>query len=101
MEGSTFDASTKRVSELDGKRWAVAPVQQKALLDTGEAMGLPLIFQKIPKETVFQLVLAQDDGRNDPNLLTFIDVNQHDSPIAVQRTGTLIIRPVQPPHVAE
>ena len=94
--GETFDASAKTVADLAGSRVAVQSIQQRWFYD-GLAMGLPVAFQKVSSGVEFQVLVAQDTGNNNPNLLAYIDANADDSPITVARTGTLIIRPVLPP----
>jgi len=94
--GETFNASAKTVGDLGGNRYGVQPIQGR-WFDSGLAMGLPVAFQKVSASAGYQIVVAQDVGNNNPNLLAFIDANADDSPITVQRTGTLIIRPVLPP----
>jgi hypothetical protein len=95
--GETFDASNKTVADLIGNRYGVQPIQGRWFSE-GLAMGLPVAFQKVAAGPAgYQIVVAQDVGNNNPNLLAYIDANADDSPITVQRTGTLIIRPVLPP----
>jgi hypothetical protein len=94
--GADFESSAKTVADLTGNRYGVQPIQGRWFSE-GLAMGLPVAFQKVPAGAEFQIVVAQDVGNNNPNLLAFIDANADDSPITVQRTGTLIIRPVLPP----
>jgi hypothetical protein len=91
-----FDPSAKTVADLAGERRAVQPIHGRWFSE-GNAMGLPVAFQKVAADTEYQIVVAQDTGNNNPNLLAFIDANGDGSPITVQRTGTLIIRPVLPP----
>ena len=92
----TFDGSAKTVADLSGQRVAVQRIDGRWYSD-GLAMGLPVAFQKVAAGGEYQILVAQDVGNNNPNLLAFIDANADDSPITVQRTGTLIIRPVLPP----
>ena len=94
-QGETFDSSAKTVADLVGVRKAVQRIDGRWFSD-GLAMGLPVAFQKVQAMTEFQVVVAQDVGNNNPNLLAYIDVNADDSPITVRQTGTLIIRPVLP-----
>ena len=89
----TFDSSAKTVADLVGVRKAVQTIMGRRFVD-GNALGLPVAFQKVAAGPEYQIVVAQDVGDNNPNLLCFIDVNADDSPITVERTGTLIIRPV-------
>ena len=93
--GAVFDPVNKVTADLTGQRKAVQRVDGRYFLD-GLAMGLPAAFQKVPAATPFQVVVCQDIGNNNPNLLAFIDANADGSPITVQRPGTLIIRPVLP-----
>jgi hypothetical protein len=93
--GATFGASDKTVADLGGERYGAQPIQQRWFAD-GSAMGLPVAFQKVAAGLEYQVVVAQDVGNNNPNLLAFIDANADDDPITVQATGTLIIRPVLP-----
>jgi hypothetical protein len=93
--GATFDAVDKTVADLEGKRQASQRIDGRHVIDN-MAMGLPVAFQKVSQGLEFQVVVVQDVGSDSPNLLSFIDSNADDSPITVQRTGTLIIRPVLP-----
>ena len=90
-----FDGSNKTVADLQGERRAVQRIDGRWYAE-GLAMGLPVAFQKVSADTEFQVIVAQDTGVNNPVLLAFIDANADDSPITIQRTGTLIIRPVLP-----
>lgn len=91
--GETFDASAKTVADLSGESRGVQPIQGR-WFSKGLAMGLPVAFQKVSAGLEFQIVVVQNTGNGNPNLLAFIDGNADDSPITVQATGTLIIRPV-------
>lgn len=93
---AAFDSSVKTVADLAGERKAVQAIQGRWFSE-GNAMGLPVAFQKVAAGPEYQVVVVQDVGNNNPNLLAFIDTNADDSPITVQHTGTLIIRPVLPP----
>jgi hypothetical protein len=83
------------VADLGGERGGVQPIMGRYFED-GQAMGLPVAFQKVSAATPYQVVVAQDVGNGNPNVLAFIDTNADDSPITIARTGTLIIRPVLP-----
>ena len=91
-----FDANATTVNDLVGQRQASQPINGRWFSD-GLAMGLPVAFPKVSQATAFQIVVVQDTGNNSPNLLAFIDVNADSAPITVQRSGTLIVRPVLPP----
>lgn len=90
-----FDASAKTVADLPGQNIATEAIQGR-WLNGSEAMGLPAAFQKVSSGLEYQIVVVQNTGNGNPNLLAFIDANTDDSPITVQNTGTLIIRPVMP-----
>lgn len=93
--GEVFDPAAKTVADLTGQRKASQRIDGRFFID-GLALGLPAAFQKVGAGPEYQIIVAQDTGNNDPNLLSFIDANSDGTPITVQRTGTLIIRPVLP-----
>lgn len=92
---TTFEASDKTVGDLDGQRVAIQPISGRHFAGS-LGMGLPVVFQYVGQGLEYQIIVALDDGMDDPKLLSFIDSNADDSPITLQRSGTLIIRPVLP-----
>jgi hypothetical protein len=92
--GTTFDASAKTTADLDGAQLTSQRITGRWFSE-GLAMGLPVAYPRVSQDTEYQIVVAQDSG-GDPVVLAFIDTNADDSPITVQRTGTLIVRPVLP-----
>ena len=94
--GGSFDPNHKKVSELTGTRKGTAPIAGRWLAPDGTAMGQPAVFQKVGTGE-YQVIVAQAvDGGDDPNLLAFVDTNAEDALITVTRTGSLIVRPIEP-----
>ena len=94
---AVFDESDKTVADLTGARLTTQLIQGRWLGPEGQAMGLPVAFPKADAGPTYQIVVAQEVGNGNPNLLAFIDSNADDSPITVLRSGTLIVRPVLAP----
>lgn len=95
LTDAEYDGSHKRLSEVGARFRASSPIQGRWLGADGEAMGLPASFGQAQAGLEYQVIVAQDDGRNDPVLLAFIGEDSNASPINVQRGGTLIVRPTQ------
>lgn len=74
---------------------SVSEIQSRSLGAEGEAMGLPAVYNKVPKETDYQMLLVKDIGTGDPLLLAFYDENVNSDPLRLINNGTLIVRPVE------
>lgn len=96
VTNGVFDASNETLADLVHQARSVQPINGRWIDPDGLAMGLPVAFAKASQGIPFQVVVVQDTGNGDPNLLAFIDTNADDSPITVQNSGTLIVRPVLP-----
>lgn len=89
-----YNANHKRLSDISGKTVvSQAPIQGRWLGKGGMAMGLPAAFGSALSEQEYQVLVAKDDGRYDPLLLSFMDQDDQGEPLGVLRTGTLIVRP--------
>ena len=95
-DGATFDASQKKLSDLDGTEVARTEIQGRALLDGGLCVGYPAFFNVVPGDTDYQMVLVQDTGMGDPNLIAWFDTNEADEPLRLENMGTLVVRPGEP-----
>jgi len=93
--GLEFDGADKTVADLDGGFRSLQRIDGRFVSDRA-AYGLPVAYSRAEGGIQYQIVLAQDTGLNNPNLIAFIDVNADDSPLQVQHTGTMIVRPVLP-----
>ena len=95
-DGATFDASQKKLSELGGTEVARTEIQGRAVLEGGACVGYPAFFNVVPGDTDYQMVLVQDRGDGDPNLIAWFDTNEADQPLRLDNTGTLVVRPGEP-----
>lgn len=95
VTGAAFDGAHLRLSDVGASYVTSAPIQGRWIGEGGMAMGLPAAFQKVLSEQEYQVLVAQDDGRGNPVLLSFMNEDTDGNVIAVQRTGTLIVRPSQ------
>lgn len=95
VSGASFDASNKLLADLGVAVITRAPIQGRWIGEGGFAMGLPAAFQKVAAGTIFQVIVAQDNGTANPVLLSYMDETTEGGDITVQRGGALIIRPSQ------
>ena len=93
---STLDVLQKKLSDLDGTEVARTPIQGRALLEGGMCVGYPAFFNVVPGDTDYQMVLVQDIGNGNPNLIAWFDTNEADNPLRLDNTGTLVVRPGEP-----
>lgn len=93
--GATFDAAAKRASELGVRPIVTVPILGRTVGEGGAALGFPATFQQASPDIDYQVVVGLDDGTHDLLLLAFIDANEADETLTVQRPGSLIVRPVE------
>jgi hypothetical protein len=93
---SSLDVLQKKLSDLDGTEVARTEIQGRAVLEGGACVGYPAFFQVVPGDTDYQMVLVQDRGDGDPNLIAWFDTNEADGPLRLDNTGTLVVRPGEP-----
>lgn len=96
-EGATFDPAEKKLSDLDGSEVARTEIQGRALLEGGLCIGYPAFFNTVPGDTDYQMVIIQDNGDGNPNLIAWFDTNEADQPLRLDNTGTLVVRPGEEP----
>ena len=95
VQNATFNRAHKTLGELGAKYLTSAPINGRWVGEGGMGMGQPAVFQKVNLGEEFQVLVAKDEGRGDPLVLAFLDVDNEGNPITVVRTGSLIIRPSQ------
>lgn len=93
VQDTHFDTDHTRLSQV-GRALSSAPIQGR-WLDGSMAMGLPAAFGLVASGQEYQVLVAKDDGRNDPLVLSYMDEDMNGDPITVLRGGTMIIRPSQ------
>jgi hypothetical protein len=94
MTGATFDTTDILLSDTGGQVLLYVPVPGRAVGPTGALLGLPVSFNRVPKDEEFQVVLAKDEGAtNSPHVIAFYDEDANGDPLLLQNNGTLIVRP--------
>ena len=94
QSGATFDAAHTMLSETGGAFVAYVPVAQRSVTPDG-FLGNPVSFNRIAKETEYQVVIAKDTGPGtDPLVIAFYDEDDDGGPLMLENNGTLIVRPV-------
>jgi hypothetical protein len=94
-EGVVFNAADTKLSALG----VSFPPSRRAII-TGRtmsgrnALGAAVIFNDVGAQIDFQVLVTQDDGAGDANLLAFLDVDNEAQPLSVENPGSLIVRPV-------
>jgi len=95
MTGTTFNAIHKRVSEVGGTPVGRVPLPERTVRDTdGALLGFPVSFPNAPGNVNFSVIIAKDDGINDPLVISFYDRNQSNAVIKLTAPGTITVRPV-------
>jgi hypothetical protein len=89
---ATFDVSDTLVSQV-GTVVAVAPLPDRYVQTGGECYGSPLIYELVQGGADYKMVIAQNVGAEDFNVLAWYDQNSLGQPLHVESDGTLIVRP--------
>ena len=72
--GATFSAAHTRLSEVSGAQVAVSEIGGRYVGEGGEAVGMPATFDRVAKETNYQVIVAVDHGGGySPGLIAFYD----------------------------
>ena len=95
---ATFNPSHKKFSDLGATIKATTRIQGLTLAPGGMCLGYPAFFNTIEGGIDYQMILAQDVGGNNPNLLAFYDSDEAGGPLRLDHTGTLVVRPVISPE---
>ena len=101
VKGATFDENDTKLSELAAPVVAKALIQGRTVAPGGECLGYAVFFPTAEAEVVYQVVVTQNLGTGDPNLLAWYDTAEDGGPLEMENTGTLVIRPQPPAAVPE
>lgn len=96
--GATFNAAHKTFSQLGVGTRATTQIQGRALAPGGMCLGYPAFFNTVEGGIDYQVILVQDPGGGDLNLLAFYDSDETGGPLRIDHTGTLVVRPVVGPE---
>jgi hypothetical protein len=95
---ASFNAANKKFSDLGVNTKATTRIQGLSLAPGGMCMGYPAFFNTVEGGVDYQMILVQDVGGNNPNLLAFYDTDETGGAIRLDHTGTLVVRPTTAPE---
>lgn len=93
-EAVTFDATDVRLLDILGTERGKVEIPGRSIGPTGSLLGFPASFPAAAANVNYAVVLAKDDGTNNPLVLSFYDANDTGAPIKVTTAGTLLVRPL-------
>ena len=101
VTGATFDEDNKLLSELGTPTVAKTTIQGCTVAPGGECLGYSVFFPTAEAEVTYQVVVTQNLGTGESNLLVWYDTAEDGGPLEMENTGTLVIRPQVPAAVPD
>ena len=93
--GASFNAGHARLSDVPGAQHAVSEIPGRYVGTGGEAVGMPAVFDRVAKDTDYQVVVVVDYGGGvSPGLLAFYDTDAVGGALRTVNNGSLALRPV-------
>jgi hypothetical protein len=94
VTGAVFDKTDQRLSDMTGTIAGMTPMSER-LVDpvNGSLLGFPASFDLASANTAYAILLAKEDGSQDPWLLAFYDRDEGGNPLTISLGGTLTLRP--------
>jgi hypothetical protein len=91
VKDAAFDVNDKVLSDV-GQAIKTVPVTGRAVV--GQAfIGDPVFFPDVAGEQAFQVVIVQNRGTSNPNVIAWYDTTSDNDTISVANPGTLVVRP--------
>ena len=92
--GATFIAAHTRLSEVSGTQQAVAEIPSRYVGIGGEAVGMPAVFDRVAKDTDYQVIVVVNHGTGvSPGLIAFYDTDIGDGTLRTSNNGCYVLRP--------
>ena len=93
--GATFSAGHARLSEVSGAQMAISEIGGRYVGTGGEAVGMPATFDRVAKETDYQVLVVVDHGSGvSPGLIAYYDEDNAAGPLRTVNNGSFVLRPV-------
>jgi hypothetical protein len=93
--GGTFNSAHTRLSQVGGQQHAVSAIGSRYVGIGGEAVGMPAVFDRVAKETDYQVFVVVDHGGGvSPGLIAFYDQDTNAGPLRTVNNGSFVLRPV-------
>lgn len=93
---AVFNAANTVLSQITGEVVSEVPIQGRSVGAGGLCLGYPAFFSAVAGDTPYQLILVQDMGVGDPNLVGFFDEDEVGADLIAQNDGTFVVRPGAP-----
>ena len=91
VKDATFDAADKVLSDV-GTAFRTVPITGR-LVYGRSFLGDAVFFPDVEADQVYQVIIVQNLGTQDPNVLGWYDITLDDQEILVTTPGTLVVRP--------
>ena len=101
VTGVTFNGNHKTLSQLGTSVVSKAWIQGRTVAPNGECLGYSVLFPTAEADVPYQVVVTQDLGNGDPDVLIWYDTAEGGGPLEMENTGTLVIRPQVPATVPD
>lgn len=94
LTSAVFDRTDQRLSDMTGTIAFMTPMPER-LVDpvNGSLLGYPASFDLATAGVAYSVILAKEDGSQNPWLIAFYDRNDAGNPITIPLDGTLTLRP--------
>jgi hypothetical protein len=94
VKSAVFDKTDQRLSDMSGTIETMQPMSERVVDPvTGSFLGYPTSFDLVPANTTFAVILAKEDGSQNPWLLSFYDRDEANAVLRITTAGTLTVRP--------
>ena len=93
--GAVFNPGHARLSDVSGTQQAVSEISGRYVGIGGEAVGMPALFDRVAKDTDYQVLVVVDNGGGvSPALIAFYDSDAEGGTLRTFNNGSLAVRPV-------
>ena len=94
VQNAVFNKANVRLSDMAGTiRQRTAMPERMVDPVTGSLLSYPTSFDQAQASVNYAVVIAKDDGSQNPWLLSFYDRDAANQPLVINLDGTLTVRP--------
>ena len=95
VESAAFNTTHQRMSQVTGTTRGMVTMPERSVRPSdGAFLGYPVSFDGALANVVYSVVLAKEDGSQDPWLISYYDRDQANATIKITIAGTLTVRPL-------
>lgn len=94
VKSAVFNKANKRLADMTGTIQTMVPMTER-LVDpvTGSFLGYPTSFDLVPANVNYAVILAKEDGSQNPWLISYYDRDDANAVLKITQAGTLTVRP--------